>query len=101
MPLLFWIFEIWGSGSSFRDPEANLCFDDIRVDCHSHPTYVQVILKASKTDPFRLGTSLFIEVTDSHLCPVTAVISFMVARGMHLAPYLLGRMAATLQETDL
>ena len=73
--------EVVAPSESHFDPEANLCFDDIRIDCHSHPIYMQVILKAFKTDPFRLGTSLFIGATDSHLCPVTAVISFMVARG--------------------
>ena len=81
MPLLFWIFEVVAPSETYFDPGANLCFDEIWVDCHSHPTYMQVILKASKTDPFRLGTSLFIGAIDSHLCPVAAVISFMLARG--------------------
>ena len=50
--------EVLAPSESHFDPGANLCFDDIWVDCLSHPTYMQVILKASKTDPFRLGTSV-------------------------------------------
>ena len=78
--------EVVTPSESHFDPEANLCFDDIRVDCHSHLTYMQVILKASKTDPLRLGTFLFIGATDSHLCPITAVISFMMAKGNAPSP---------------
>ena len=68
------------------DLEMNLCFEDIHVDSHSHSTYMQVILKASKTDPCRQGTSLFIGATYSQLCLVSAVLSFMVARGHAAGP---------------
>ena len=78
--------EVVAPSESQFDPEANLCFEDIRVDSRSHPTYMQVILKASKTDLFRQGTSLFIGATDSQLCPVAAVLSFMVARGRAAGP---------------
>jgi len=51
------------------------------VDCHSAPSYIQVRLKASKTDPFRRGVNLYLGATRKELCPVAAVLSFMVARG--------------------
>ena len=37
--------------------------------------------KASKTDPFRQGVSLYIGTTNSQLCPVAAVIGFIGERG--------------------
>ena len=63
------------------DPQSHLCYEDVKVDCHSAPTYVQVTLKASKTDPFRQGVVLYLGATGKELCPVAAVLSFMVARG--------------------
>ena len=50
------------------------------VDCHTAPSYIQVTLKASKTDPFSRGVVLY-WATGKELCPVVAVLSFMVARG--------------------
>ena len=78
--------EVVAPSESQFDPETNLCFEDIRMDSHSHPTYMQNILKAPKFDPFRQGTSLFIGATDSQLCPVSAILSFMVARGHTAGP---------------
>ena len=37
------------------DPQVHLCFGDIKVDDQKNPTYLQVLLKASKTDPYRQG----------------------------------------------
>ena len=56
------------------------------MDCHSAPTYIQVPLKASKTDPFRQGVVLYLGATGKELCPVAAVLSFMVARGNTRGP---------------
>jgi len=63
------------------DQQSHLCYDDIKVDCHSAPSYIQVRLKASKTDPFRRCMNLYLGATGKELCPVAAVLSFMVVRG--------------------
>ena len=42
------------------DPEVHLCYQDVSVDNHQKPTYLQVILKASKTDPFRQGVTVYV-----------------------------------------
>ena len=60
------------------DPQSHLCYEDVKVDCHSAPTYIQVTLKASKTDPFRQGVVLYLGATGKELCPVAAVLSFIV-----------------------
>ena len=78
--------EVVAPSKSQFDPETNLCFEDIRIDSRSHPTYMQVILKALKTDPFRQGTSLCIGTTNSQLCPVATVLSFMVAKERAAGP---------------
>ena len=63
------------------DPEVHLCYQDVRVDNYQNPGYLQVRLKESKTDPFRQGVNVYVRATHSELCPVAAVLSFMVARG--------------------
>ena len=44
------------------------------------PSFMQVVIKASKTDPFRQGVSVCIKATNSLLCPLAAVVTFMVER---------------------
>ena len=51
-----------------------MCFDDIRVDNRSSPTFIQVQIKASKMDPFRHGVTIYIGATSGPLCPVAAVL---------------------------
>lgn len=68
------------------DPEAHLCFGDVRVDDHKNPTMLQILIKRSKTDPYRMGVKLYIGTTYNELCPVTAVINFMLTRGTKEGP---------------
>ena len=56
-------------------------FNDISVDCTENPQVIRVRIKASKTDPFRVGTDIFMGRTDNDLCPVAAVLAFMALRG--------------------
>ena len=68
------------------DGQCHLCYEDVRVDNRISPSYIQVTLKASKTDPFRQGVEVYVGVTKNELCPVTAVLSFMVLRGNSPGP---------------
>ena len=68
------------------DLQVHLCYEDIKVDDKRNPTYLQVSIKASKTDPYRQGVKLYIGATNVELCPVTAVISFKVARDNSSGP---------------
>ena len=73
------------SDSGF-DPTVHLCFEDISVDSCVAPASIQVFLKASKTDPFRKGVSLVIGKGSPELCPVAAVLDYMVRRGNATGP---------------
>lgn len=59
------------------DKSTHLAFKDVAVN----PKVLKVRLKKSKTDPFRVGVDIFVGRTDSPLCPVAAVLAYMVARG--------------------
>jgi len=69
------------------DPEVHLCYGDIRIDSHTSPSFLQVQIKASKTDPYRQGVTLYIGATGTDLCPVTAVVSYMMDRGTKPGPF--------------
>ena len=40
----------------------------------------RVHIKQSKTDPFRQGIHLFVRKTEASLCPVAAMLAFLVGR---------------------
>jgi len=47
--------EVVAPGISKFDSSTNLCAGDVRVDNCANPQYLEVHIKASKTDPFRQG----------------------------------------------
>ena len=42
------------------DPSCHLSYGDVRVDNTQAPSFIEVHIKASKTDPFRKGVSVFL-----------------------------------------
>ena len=74
------------SPSSF-DPSLHLCYGDVMVDSNDTPSIVQIRIKISKTDPFRKGIFVYLGVTGGSLCPVAAVLDFMVRRGPGEGPF--------------
>lgn len=71
--------------SSF-DPTCHLTPRDVSVDRHHHPSMVRVFLKQSKTDPFRMGVPIFLGRSDGDLCPVAAILGYLVVRGSDDGP---------------
>ena len=63
------------------DPTAHLSFNDIAVDDPSSPTVMEIRVKASKTDPFRKGVSLYMGLTNNDLCPIAAMMAYLAIRG--------------------
>ena len=68
------------------DPAYHLGVKEVRVDSRCAPTFLQVLIKASKTDPFRQGVTVYVGRTDNWLCPVTAVLSYLVVPGSGPGP---------------
>ena len=48
---------------------------------------VQINIKASKTDPFRKGISVFFGRTNSSLCPVAAMAAYLASRKGDPGPF--------------
>ena len=68
------------------DANQHLCFKDVAVDNPSNPRVVSVRIKQSKTDPFRLGVTIFLGRTDTPICPVAALLSYLAVRGAGEGP---------------
>lgn len=69
------------------DAEGHLSEGDVSLDSLSNPTVVQVLIKASKTDPFRKGVTLYLGKTGNDLCPVAAVAAYLAVRGRSPGPF--------------
>ena len=69
-------------GIASCDPAIHLCFGDFKVDNYryEHPQFLEVRIKASKTDPFRLGISVYLGITSSPLCPVASILHNRIAQ---------------------
>lgn len=76
--------EITISSDSSYDKGAHLSYEDIAVDRLHCPRVLKVRLKASKTDPFRVGVDIFVGKTGNQLCNS---ILHMVARGPGEGPF--------------
>ena len=68
--------------SSNFNPSVSLTPSEIALDryWHADPTMVRLMLKQSKTDPFRHGVDIFLGRTNTDLCPVSALLAFMAVR---------------------
>ena len=72
--------EIGAYSESDFDPTRNLNTQDVAVDNLVNPQILKLRLKCSKTDPFREGADIFLAHTRDELCPVTAMLAWLVKR---------------------
>ena len=68
------------------DPTVHLSQSNIPVDNPAAPMVIQVAIKQSKTDPFRQGVNIFFGRTSTDLCPVAALLNYLVVRGSEPGP---------------
>ena len=73
------------------DHSVHLSVADVTVDAAAAPSVVSLRIKASKTDPFRVGVKIHMGRTGKDLCPVTALLSYIEARGLQPGPLFVRR----------
>ena len=91
---LGWL-HVMGGSSAFLDScvpgklqfHQTLSFKDVAVDNLLDPKVIRVHLKASKSDPFRKGVDVFVGITNHTLCPVSAILVYLAARGSNPGPF--------------
>ena len=64
----------------------HLSMADVTVDVPALPQVIRLNIKASKTDPFRQGVSVYLGRTGNTLCPLVAMLSYLAARGTEPGP---------------
>ena len=79
--------EIVVPSDSDYDPTVHLSVGDVRVDNTSSPSYLEIYIKASKTDPFRQGVRVYLGKSNTDICPVASVLAYMVVRGPRQGPF--------------
>ena len=78
--------EICMPSETRYDTDTHLTFSDISVDSQEKPSCIALRIKASKTDPFRQGVTVYLGATSSNLCPVKAVLAYIAVRGSAPGP---------------
>jgi len=73
--------EFTGATRNAFDPTLHITPEFMAVDSREKPTTMKIHIKQSKTDQLRQGINLFIGVTDNNICPITAALSYLAARG--------------------
>lgn len=79
--------EIVVPSAAAYDPSARLSVGDVTLDNREAPTMAQITIKASKTDPFRIGVAEFVGRTGNDLCPVVALAAYLAVRGGRPGPF--------------
>ena len=59
------------------NPTIHLFIQDVVVDNKSSPSLVRILIKQSKTDPFRQGVYIYLGRTGNAICPVKAILSYL------------------------
>ena len=73
--------EVLVPSQSSYNPSCHLSYGDVLVDITKAPEFLEVRIKASKTDLFRIGVSVFLGVTSGDPCPIADNLDYMVRRG--------------------
>ena len=66
--------------STAYDPETHLNLSDVALDSHTNPSMARLLIKQSKTDPFRQGVEIFLGRSGAEVCPVQALIQYIGVR---------------------
>ena len=91
--------EVVVPSDSLYDPEVHLNFEDVRVNNRSHPQWLEIRIKASKTDPFRQGVTVYVGATGRWLCPVASGLAYMVQRSDRPGPLFMFKNGQALTRT--
>ena len=71
---------LWSSkatvpSQSAYNPDIHLSIADVSLDSQTNPQVVTIRIKASKTDPFHRGVTIYLGQTSTEVCLVAAILS--------------------------
>ena len=59
---------------------SHLSFSEITVISHDKTSVITLKIKASKTDPFTQGVTIYLGATGMKLCPVKSLLAYIATR---------------------
>lgn len=71
---------------SAYDPAVHLSITDVSLDSQTNAQVIAIRIKASKTDSFRKGVTVYLGRTSPEVCPVAAILSYIGVRGTSPGP---------------
>jgi len=78
--------EFTAKSGQDADSSSALSLQDVSVDQHSNPSMVKVLLRQSKTDPFRHGVAIYLGRMGADICPVSAILAYIAVRPPSVGP---------------
>ena len=84
---------------SATDPP--LLWSDIALDSRENPTVASVKIRRSKTDPFRVGVSLYLGITKDIICPIKSLAAYLALRPKKNGPLFLLQEGSALTRDQL
>ena len=93
--------EICAGHSESFDPSADLSVDNVKVDSVHNPRTIRIRLSKSKTDQLREGAVINLPRTEDDLCPVAALLTWLVYRGNSPGPLFFFRSGAHLTRPSM
>ena len=88
--MLLWLLlvrEITVLSLAALDPAVHLTWGDVSVDDLGNPAVMCIKLKWSKCDQFGVGVNVHVGRTYTPLCPVTAMLAYMMSRQHTPGPF--------------
>ncbi len=61
-------------------------YSDVAVDSHATPSFISIHLWHSKTDVFGVGAVQYLGLVEGPVCPVKALLAYLVNRGAASGP---------------
>ena len=80
---------------------ALLTLADVRLDDRRNPSYLAIMLRDSKTDPFGARCTLYVGRSAAPICPVTAVLAYLAIRQAGPGPLFVHADQSPLTRSDL
>jgi hypothetical protein len=77
----FRLGELIPASDKADDASRHMQLSNLAADCPHHPTVLSIHLRQVKTDQLGRGATIYICRSDSDLCPVTALLAWVAARG--------------------
>ena len=71
------VSEYTSSGTLTYLPESTLCYQDMYIRNDTYNTHIDLLIKSSKSDPFRLGAVIRLSENNTELCPVNALKEYI------------------------